>query len=178
MAPTLCPGSVGTPGNGLLGDRRARGHFLRTGPRADSWGLCDPGAVLCSAQAQKDALWPPEVRGMARDSQWTGRGQQPRASWGATGDFTTSIASQGHICQICKMPLGGLKDKATQQVQGEGAGVGSCPAPRSPTLQGRSLGDKLGALWAPALVWSVQASASSQGGSQGAGLLSHEDTRN
>lgn len=82
------------------------------------WGLCDPGAVCvapapegCSLGLQKGEAWP-------GDSQWTGRGQGPRASWGPPRDFlTTSIVSQGHICQI-EMPLGGLEG------QGHTAGAG------------------------------------------------------
>lgn len=53
-------------GNGSPGGQTCSWSFSWTGPRADSWGLCDPGAVLCSASSRRMLSGPPEGRGMAR----------------------------------------------------------------------------------------------------------------
>ena len=71
-------------------------HPPQVNTTAFNWGnLCNVGfweAMQEEDWVQKGKAWP-------GDSQWTGRGQGPRASWGTTRSFTTSIISQGHIRQ-------------------------------------------------------------------------------
>ena len=98
-------------GNGSAGGQTCLWSFPWTGPRADSWGLCDAGAVLCSTSSRRMLSGPPEGKGMAMGQPVDWQRARPPVlvgGWGATRGFTTSIVSQGHILQI-EMPLGGLE---------------------------------------------------------------------
>ena len=173
MAPMLCPGSVGIAlAMALLGDRHACGHFHGQDPGQTPGAsvmpvqsCVAPAPEGCSLGLRKGKAWP-------GDSQWTGRGQGPQSLWGAGGPPGASLQASSHrdTSFRSRCHWGAWKDNPTQQAQGEGARVGGHPSPRSPTLQGRSLGDELGLSGCQASVWPVQTSASSQGGSQGAGF--------
>lgn len=53
-------------GNGSAGGQTYSWSFPWIGPRADSWGPCDPSAVLCSTSSRRMLSGPPEGKGMAR----------------------------------------------------------------------------------------------------------------